>query len=667
MSDPATQTAAAVWVVEALARALRLAIDPLEVRRHARDTHSLVEAGGAVGLSIEQAGLEGPLPLATLGSAENGWRPALIRDRQGSRVLVERPEGEPAWVDAASLPLDLQWVSAVVSAPLHDLAHHPSPGQRAWQLLRLEGDEVKVVALYAAVVGLLTVATPIAVQALVGSVAFGAVALQPLVVLSLLLLVALTFQAVLQALQTRLVESIQERLFVRTAMDLAWRLPRVTREEVDHGFGAETVNRFFDVVTLQKTASALLTDGIATILQVAIGVLVLAFYHPTLLAFAVVLVGSLMVVVGVPWQRGLATSVEESAAKYGVAAWLQTVASSTAAFRGAGGAQFAVERADALTRRYLDARRRHFVVLFGQTAGVLGLVVIASALVLGLGGWLVVQRELTLGQLVAAELIVAAITSSLAKSPKLLDHSYDLLTSLDKLGHLLDLPIEAEVRGEQIPGAGAIPVEVHRAREGDHAPISLAVTAGARLAMVGTERSALAEWLAGLRLPDSGSVVLNGVETSRARTPLLREHVALIAGGDLFEGTVLENVLVGRPSVTTAEARAALEQVGLLDHLRSLPEGLDTPLAHTGAPLTPSEVVQVLVARALAGTPRLIVVNLPLDVLDPARRQRCVAALTRADAPWTLVAMVPDASVALAQACEQVRSLDSFIDQGNTP
>ncbi len=369
MTEPRAEAAAETWVIEALARALRLEPDPLEVRKQVRSAASLQAAAASLGLTLEASAFEGAVPLATLGSPERGWGPAVILERRGRQVLVERPDQAAEWVDPEAWPeaAQLSWVSAVVSAPLHDLAHHPSPGERAWHLLNLERDDAKAITVYAVVVGLLTVATPIAVQALVGTVAFGTVALQPLVVLSLLLLAALTFQATLQALQARLVEGVQERLFVRTAMDLAWRLPRVTRSEVDHGFGRETVNRFFDVVTMQKTVSALLTEGIATVLQVAIGVLVLAFYHPTLLAFSLVLVGSLAVIVRAPWYRGLRTSIDESAAKYDVAAWLQTVAGATTVFRGEGGARFAAERADALTRRYLAARRRHFAVFFGQT------------------------------------------------------------------------------------------------------------------------------------------------------------------------------------------------------------------------------------------------------------------------------------------------------------
>ena len=164
-------------------------------------------------------------------------------------------------------------------------------------------------------------------------------------------------------------------------------------------------------------------------------------------------------------------------------------------------------------------------------------------------------------------------------------------------------------------------------------------------------------WLAALRLPSDGTVTFNGVETSRARTPGLRETVAFVRRGDLFEGTVLENVTAGRDLLTAAEARAALEKVGLLDELRALPDGIDTHLYDSGAPLDPGQTVRLLVARAIAGAPRLVVVDESLEGLDAKSRAQCVAALTRPQAPWTLVALVNDPASALARACDTTHTL----------
>lgn len=684
---PAPEAASLLmWALETLASVVDVPVDPLQATRLTRDavegraefspealTELLEQVLPASRLARARAGavLEAlatvELPLVSFGAGG-----LALTSRRGDRVEVRRPGGaEAQWLPLAEVRELVAtnpgpWLTAAPAAPLQDLAAadhdhgHPGPGRRLLALMRLERDDLWVILVYAVVVGLLTLATPVAVQSLVSTVAFGTL-LQPIVVLSLIFLLALGFQAAVRALQTRVVEGLQQRFFARTTIDLAWRLPRVKPEAVGEGFSPELVNRFFDVMAVQKSAQVLLTDGIATVLQVGIGLLVLGFYHPALFAFALLLLVLINGVLLVPARRGLRTSVEESEAKYAVAAWLEELARPGSAFRSRGGAQLAADRADALTRRYLDARRSHFEVLFGQTVGVLGLQVAASAALLGLGGWLVVQRELTLGQLVAAELIVAAVTSSVAKLGKLLDSTYDLLTALKKLGALLDLPVEEPDRGEPVPGQGPMRVEVRGCCDTTgQAGLSFDAAAGERVAIAGALAHPVAHWLTGLSLPPRGVVALNGVETSRARSQALREDVVLIEGGDLFDGTVLDNITLGRSAVTTSEARAALERVGLLDELRALPEGLDTRVHHGGAPLTPSQRTRLLVARAIAGTPRLIVVDESLEAIEPIARRRCVSALTRPGAPWTLVALVNDPAAMLARACGRRLSVEEL-------
>ncbi len=676
------------WALETVAAVVDVPLDPLHTGQLAREA---VEGRAEVSTGALTRSLEGAMEASRLASARvDGFIDALgsvelplvtlsgggvaLTARRDGRMLIARPgqvEPEALRVDEVKVllgELPGPWLTVAPAAPLQALVSghagaaphgHVSAVQRLLALMHLERDDLWVIVVYAVAVGLFTLATPIAVQSLVGSVAFGTL-LQPIVILSLLLLVALTFQATLRALQTRVVEALQQRFFARTTLDLAWRLPRVKPEAVEAGFSPELVNRFFDVVTVQKSAHVLLTDGIATVLQIGIGLLVLAFYHPALLVFDIVLMVLVHLLVLAPVRRGIATSVAESSAKYRVAAWLEELARPGAAFRGRGGATLASDRADALTRRYLEARRSHFRVVFGQTIGALTLQVVASAALLGIGGWLVVLRELTLGQLIAAELIVAVVTASVAKLGKLLDSLYDLLTGLTKLGHLLDLPIEEPDQGEPIPGQGAVRVDLRSCCDVGDAPLHLEVPAGDRVAIAGAHGHALAQWLGGLSLPTHGVVALNGVETSRARSPSLRDQVALVQGGDLFDGTVLENVTVGRVHITASEARAALERVGVLDELRALPAGLDTVLRHGGPPLTPSQRTRLLVARAIAGTPRLIVLDESLEAIEPIARRRCVAGLTRPSAPWTLIAFVSDHTGALARACPTRLTLEDL-------
>lgn len=646
------------------ATSLRLTCRPVALSAHDLVVHTL------------------PFPLVTVAASAEAPRWLILTERHGFRLHVQTGHGHSEWMDEAQLAAVLgkapvAFFHCTPSTPMEALSvgshsaqavlggedgedpHHVHlrPWDRLWALLTLERDDVWVVVIYSAVVGVLSLATPIAVQSLVTTVAFGTL-LQPIVVLSLLFLVALGFQATLKALQARVIEALQARTFARAALDIAWRLPRAKHDA--HPVTPELVNRFFDVMTVQKTLATVLTEGVGAFMQISFGLLVLGFYHPALLALDIVILIAANAVILLPLRRGVRSAFDESKAKYEVAAWLQELARAPSAFRGSGGAALAQSRADVLTRKYLSARRRHFRVIFGQTLGVLGVQVIASAVLLGFGGFLVVNESLTLGQLIAAELIVATVTAAITKFGKILEGAYDLVVGLTKVGHLIDLEVEGSMTGEALPGSGPIGVRAAGV-EVDGVRLELEVKPGARLALIGHDRRELADLLAAVRQPDQGVLELAGVDVRRASSCAVHDEVMLIRPDDLFSGTVFENVSLTRPGVTPQEVRSAVERVGLDDEIRSLSKGYDTLLESSGAPLSRGQAIRLVVARALAASPRLIVVDDTLDALDPVSRARTVAALTRKDTPWTLIALVSDPGSALARACSEVRDVNSVV------
>lgn len=542
---------------------------------------------------------------------------------------------------------------------------HASPASRVWDLVKLERESVWVVIVYAVMVGLLSLAVPIAVQSLVNTVAFGAL-VQPIVILSVLVLAGLAFEGAMLALKARTVESIQERIFVRTAADVAYRLPRVHGSAFDGQHGPELVNHFFEVMTVQKTASFLLLDGVGVVLQMSIGLLLLAFYHPALLAFDLLLVAAVAFVLVVLGRGATATTINESKAKYAVEAWLEELARHPITFKSAGGAELALARVDVLCERYLARRRAHFRVLFRQIVGVLAIYALASAALLGLGGFLVLSRQLTLGQLVAAELVVGAVVAGVAKFGKHLENYYDLLAAVDKLGHLAELPLEQQ--GGHQPVATNAPATLElRGFAAGYEPgrpvvrdLSIEIASGERVALMGDNGagvSVLLDSLFALRPPVEGSALLDGVPLQELDVRALRSAIALVRDAEIFDGTVLENVLVGRTNVDVAMVRRAIATVGLDAEIARLPAGLDTVLATGGAPLSGGQAARLALARAIAGQPRLLLVDGILDRLDARSRELASVAIFDPAAPWTLVVATRREEVrALCGRCLQLDS-----------
>jgi ABC-type bacteriocin/lantibiotic exporter with double-glycine peptidase domain len=287
----------------------------------------------------------------------------------------------------------------------------------------------------------MALATPIAVQALVNTIAFG-VLVQPLVVLMLVLFGCLALNSVLNGLQIFVVEMIQRRLFVRLVSQISAKLMEGRLDNPLFRKGSDLANYYFEVMTIQKTWSNLLLDGLAYGLQTLIGLILLAFYHPALLGFDALIIASLYVIFSVLGKDGVETAIAESEAKYAVASWLQELPRHPLATRYGQGKAWGLNRSNALTEDYLDRSQDHFKVLIKQQAAILGLYAVANSILLGLGGWMVIERQLTLGQLVAAELIVSAMLSGLTRLGKTITSYYDLMAGMDKLTYLLDLPEE---------------------------------------------------------------------------------------------------------------------------------------------------------------------------------------------------------------------------------
>lgn len=535
---------------------------------------------------------------------------------------------------------------------------HPSPTVRLRKLLRQESAALWVVLIYAVFIGLLTLATPVAVQALVNQVTFGQLR-QPLLVLTLLLFLVLLFSGALRLLQAASVEQIQQRLFVRLGSELAALLPRVLTAHFDKPPGTRLVSRFFEIITVQKSLSSLLLDGLALILQSLIGLLVLGFYHPLLLGFDVILLLSIVMIVLVLGRGAIRTAVQESRSKYKVADWLMELGDHALTMRSAFGPRWAAQRADALLVDYVHARRQNFAILRRQIIGALLLQAIASATLLGLGGTLVIMGQLTLGQLVAAELIVSTVVSGVLKFTKHMESYYDLLAGLDKLGYFDDLTGE-RTDGEDaslsdkpevlVRSAEVVDKDKHRALHIE----DLSLTSGARAAVIGDpNKELLCEVLYGLRSAEHGQVEIGGLPVRSLSLPSLRQQVALLHDDreGIIAGSIADNLRFAKESATLPEIRAALAAASLWNEISALPHGIDT-LLQSGAPgYSASWCWRLAIARVLLQKPKLVIVN-GLSESDWE-----LVPLFAPDAPWTLL-WITEKGHPLLHKCSQIFSVE---------
>lgn len=516
---------------------------------------------------------------------------------------------------------------------------------RIFALLKPDRSDIWIVTAYSVAIGLLTLALPVASQSLINTVAFGTV-LQPIIVLSLLLFAALVAASTLQALRHWLVEVLQRRLFVRVAGNSSYRLLRAQSSFFDNVHGPELVNRFLDAAIVQKSVAVILIDGLTITMQTVVGLLLLAVYHPLLLLFDAVLFVMIMVILFGLGRGAVRSSIQESEAKYEVLAWLEELARNRGTFRSQAGQQYGWSRTNHLAEHYIEKRTAHFRIEFRQMLGSLGLQAFALSALLGFGGYLVTQGQLTLGQLVAGELIVSTIVYGFTKLSKSLESYYDLTAAVDELGYLDDLPIETPRGHQTLSGGYPAPLQLFNVeyayRKGQNvlSGISLKVEAGEKIAIhgdLGSGKSTLLDIISSLRSPDSGHLEIDGHDFRDLKLESLRTKIALVRRAEIFAGTLLENLTLGA-DIDSKQVRTVLEQVGLQAVVSSLPDALHARLSTGGAPLTRTQSLRLMVARAILLKPSVLLIDGVLDALEGLQsNDPLMRTLIAPDAPWTLI------------------------------
>ncbi len=494
------------------------------------------------------------------------------------------------------------------------------PFRRFIALIKPEIQDIRAMLVFSVIIGLLSLTTPLAVEAVVNTIAFGRY-LQPLIVLSLIVFTFLAFRAGLNVLLTIMAEIIQRKLFVRTVEDLSYRLTRVPLRTWKKYHGPELVNRFFDIVSVQKITAKLLLDTLMLALQTIIGLSVLAFYHPFLLGYDIGLLAMMTIVLWFIGRGAIKTAKDESQLKYETAAWLQEIVRHPTTFKYNGGLGYAINRADELAAQYIQHRQSHFSILIKQISFAMLMQVVAATVLLALGGYLVIEGQMTLGQLVAAELIVTVILGSFAKLGKDLESFYDLMASVDKLGKLFDLPVERndKLQFAKRPGAYGMSLVEMKLNNQNEAPVNIEFQSGEIYSIYGASellRGKLTEVLVGQFKPASGHILLDDYRVDAIGAESLQEKISLIREIELFEASVDENLRMGRENIGSAQVNEVVSRLGMRGTLSSMDDGFATRVSICGYPLSQGQAIRLVLARALIAKPGILLIDGLLDRLS---------------------------------------------------
>lgn len=551
-----------------------------------------------------------------------------------------------------------------------------SISRRFWRLIKADGREIRNVYYYSFFAGLISLSLPLGVQAIVNLIQGGRVN-SAWIVMVIIVVLGVALNGIMQILQLRITENIQQRIFTRAAFEFAYRIPRIKLENLFKTYTPELINRFFDVMTIQKGISKLLISISTAGIQVFLGLVLLSLYHPFFIIFSFLLLLVFYLIFQFTGKKGFKTSMEESSHKYKLAHWLEEVGRTSISFKLAGKTDYALERSNVHAERYLSAREKHFKILVTQYSLLVVFKVLVVTGLLAIGGVLVMEQQMNIGQFVAAEIIIVMIINSIEKLIRDIETVYDVLTGIEKIAQVTDLELEKD-EGIDIRknlNDGGLDVDVKDVSF--HYPhsnnltledINISIKANENIVIAGKNssgKSTLIQIIAGLYDVQKGNVSYNSLSLGSLNLESLRSVIgANLNQEDLFFGSIMENIVVGRDRASQENVKWAIDKVGLTQYMSSLPEGYNTMILPNGKSLPKSIIQKLLIARSIVDKPRLVLLEYSFEHLSYTDKMKIMEFLFDKSNKWTIVAVSKDTDLMKNSDKVMVMEDGKIIDEG---
>jgi ABC-type bacteriocin/lantibiotic exporter with double-glycine peptidase domain len=534
-------------------------------------------------------------------------------------------------------------------------------------MLSLDKRDIFQIFYYAIFAGLVNLSLPLGIQAIINLIQ-GAQVSTSWIILVVLVTLGVAFVGALQLMQIRIIENVQQKIFTRASFEFAYRFPKMKMSELYNNYPPELANRFFDVFNIQKGLSKLLLDFPAALLQIIFGLLLLSFYHPFFIVYGILLLLLIYVVFKFTIEKGLKTSLVESKSKYKMAHWIQEVARAIVSFKLSGRTRHALVKTDGLVEKYLDARESHFKVLVLQFIQMIGFKVLVTAGLLLIGGLLVLNQEMNIGQFVAAEIIILLVIASVEKLIMGLESFYDVLTSLEKLGQVVDKELEPQEGEESFGEEQELTIELNhvsfevletKAKIIDD--VSFTITPSCSMLLqgsAGSGKTSLLRLIAGIAEPTEGDIYVNEVSLKGVNLNHYRSQLGQsLSEESPFEGTFLDNITFGDTSISREQIYWALEHTGLSKFIKEQPLGLNTVIYPEGKQISFTIAKKIVLARSIVRKPKLLMLQEPLDHLDESEANKIMDFLTLPEHKWALI--IVSKNPRWAKRCERVLTLDN--------
>jgi ABC-type bacteriocin/lantibiotic exporter with double-glycine peptidase domain len=544
-----------------------------------------------------------------------------------------------------------------------------TPVRRFFLMLARDKQDIRNVYIYSVLNGLVSLSLPLGIQAIINLIQGGQLSTSWILLVSIVV-AGIILNGLLSIYQLRITENLQQKLFTRAAFEFADRIPRIKMEMLYRYYPPELMNRFFDIISVQKGLSKLLIDLSSASLQVIFGLILLSLYHPFFIMFSIFLVLLLYVIFRFTAKKGLQTSLEESKHKYKVAHWLEEVARTHMTFKLAGNTDLPLRKMDHYVNDYLSARESHFGILVRQFSLLVLFKAVVALGLLAIGGILVMEQLMNIGQFVAAEIIILLVINSVEKIILNLEVIYDVLTALEKVGEVTDLELEMNVGKEFNAQETCVGLAVELRDVSFSYPdhdkqvlnnLNVSIECGEKWLIHGKNgsgKSTLLQIMTGIYDLQKGNIMYNGIPKKNIDLGSLRSAIGdSLSQEQLFKGSILDNITMGRPQATFENVLWAVRSLGLEEFIKGLKDGYETLVDPEGKKLPRSISQKILLARCVADRPGFIVVEEAMGHIDESERHRIIDFLTSSENKWTLVAV--DSDPYFAQKCDQIALMEN--------
>lgn len=307
----------------------------------------------------------------------------------------------------------------------------PTPISLVWNWVIKEKKNIQFILIYAIVSGLLSLAIPLGIQALVGTVMAGKLS-SSWVIIVIVTTTFIAFTGATKLAQISILDSIQKKLFVR----YAW-IYKESISQLNNTMSANELSakgrKFLDIVTLQKSFSKLLADFTKSALQIVVGILLLTVYHPVFLLVGIGITLAIVVGFRLTWKSGFETARQESTMKFKT---YESILALTEVENDVDKERIQLDNFHNSVDSYVKYREEHFKVLYRQAKFGIVTKTLLTAIMLIVGSYLLVNNQISLGQFLASEILIITLLDATEKLILSVENMYDSGTALEKLNSI---------------------------------------------------------------------------------------------------------------------------------------------------------------------------------------------------------------------------------------